>query len=127
MLFEFVMSSFHLSGIKTLYCLDDIEWSSQKLLLNLLNTCDGAHNLDIDVSTCARLIPPPGTGPGDHWPVCRCRWRGGAGSSEAGDNGMLNCYHCSIVIKMMLQSIQDYCTDIAAVISPVNINTIKTL
>ena len=75
---------------------------------------DGAHNLDIDVSTCARLIPPPGTVAGDHWPVCRCRCRGGAGSSVAGDNGMLNYCHCPIVIEMMLRSYQAYCADIAA-------------
>ena len=53
--------------------------------------------------------------------VCRCRCRGGAGSSEAGDNGMLNYCHCPIVIKMMLRSYQDYCADIASVIWPVNI------
>ena len=82
---------------------------------------DGAHNLDIDVSTCARLIPPPGTVARRPLAVCRCRCRGGAGSSVAGDNGMLNYCHCPIVIEMMLRSYQDYCADIASVIWPVNI------
>ena len=45
---------------------------------------DGAHNLDIDVSTCARLIPPPGTVAGDHWQCAGAGVEVGPGAARRG-------------------------------------------